>query len=448
VSFVNSYTHHFRSYRHDVSEKARQYAKGLMQADRSKKNMERMAEAVPDSDPRNLQQFLTHSKWSAREVIDHVARDANELLGDPSEAALLIDESGFGKQGKMSVGVARQWFGRLGKVENCQVAVFGVLANGDRAVPVDERLYLPEEWTDDPERCAKAGVPETDRKFKTKKELAAGIVRDASDKGLEFGWVGADSGYGKGLGFCKAVDDLGKRFVVDVHRDFRVWLEDPRPRVPEKKGGPGPKFTRYRTDAEAVKVEDLVAEHDLGNRPVLELRDSSRGPLKARALCLPVYVWDGESPKAERWLLVATRTIGSNPDTKMSVSNAPESVGLERLAWMQRQRYWVERAFEDAKGECGMADYQVRKWNGFHHHMALVMMAMLFMLSERMRNADEIPLLSCADIERLLSRFLPRRDVTRDEVLRQMEERHRRRQAATESHSRRNGKHMNHDPTP
>ena len=127
MSFVNSYSQHFQSYRHDVSDKARQYASGLMQAG-SRKNMDRMAEVVPEAKSRNLQQFLTHSKWNSGEVIDHVARDADRLLGDSLEACLLIDESGFAKQGKGSVGVSRQWLGRLGKVDNGQVGVFGALA--------------------------------------------------------------------------------------------------------------------------------------------------------------------------------------------------------------------------------------------------------------------------------------------------------------------------------
>lgn len=173
---------------------------------------------------------------------------------------------------------------------------------------------------------------------------------------------------------------------------------------------------------------------------VLKLRKTSRGHLKVRAYCQSVYVWDGKSPIVDRWLLLATQTVGPNPETKISVSNAAETIELKRLAWMQRQRYWVERGFEDAKSECGMADYQVRKWSAWHHHMALVMMAMLFMLTERMRHADSCPLLSCADIEELLSHFLPRRDTTEEEVLRQLEERHRYRQSAIDSHARRSRK--------
>ena len=175
MSFVKSFSHHFRSYRHDVTERARQYASGLMQAG-ARKNMDRMAEVVPDSKSRNLQQFLTHSRWDARGVIDHVACDANTCLGDEKRAGLLIDESGFAKQGPMSAGVSRQWLGRLGKVDNGQVAVFGVLSKDRFAIPVDVKLYLPKKWTDDPKRCEKAGIPENERVFRTKEQLALEIA--------------------------------------------------------------------------------------------------------------------------------------------------------------------------------------------------------------------------------------------------------------------------------
>ncbi len=435
MSFVKSFSHHFRSYRHDVTEKARQYASGLMQAG-ARKNMDRMAEVVPDSKSRNLQQFLTHSKWDARSVIDHVARDANKYLGDGQRAGLLIDESGFAKQGPMSVGVSRQWLGRLGKVDNGQVAVFGVLSRDRFAIPVDVKLYLPKKWTEDPKRCAKAGIPEAERVFRTKEQLALEIVSHARQNGLRYGWVGSDAGYGKGPGFCLALDQMGECFVVDLHSDFPVYLEDPKPYLPEKTSRKGPKFTRYRTDASSIEVKAAVEGLKLCEQPVRKLRDTTRGSLKVRALRFPVYVWDGESEKACRFFVLATQTLGPKAETKISLCNAPETMELKTLAWMQLQRYWVERAFEDAKGECGMADYQVRKWSAWHHHMALVMMAMLFMLSERIRHKDTYPLLSCSDIEELLSRFLPRRDVTREEVIRQLEYRHRKRLAAIQSHSR------------
>lgn len=403
----------------------------------SRKNMDRMAEVVPDTKSRNLEQFLTHSKWDEREVIDHVAHDADELLGDDHDACLLIDESGFAKQGRCSVGVSRQWLGRLGKVDNGQVAVFGALVKGRFSAPVDTRLYLPEEWTMDPERCERAGIPEEDRVFRTKPELALEIVRNARKTNLRYAWVGADAGYGKGPGFCLALDRMGETFVVDLHSDFHVFLQDPQPYLPEREGKRGRPAVNYQTDQKSIEVREVVRSLSKRHWRTVTLRNTTRGDLKVRCCRIKVYVWDGESDTAHCFHLIVTRTIGKNTDLKISLTNASQHMTLKRLGWMQRQRYWVERVFEDAKSECGMADYQVRKWKAWHHHMALVMMAMLFMLTERIHHKKTFPLLSCADIEALLARFLPRRDVTEEEVIYQLEHRHHQRQMAIESHTRR-----------
>jgi SRSO17 transposase len=435
MSFINTYNEHFQSYRHNVSDKARQYASGLMQAG-SRKNMDRMAEVVPESRSRNLQQFITHSKWDYREVIDHVAQDVNNLLGDTRNACLLIDDSGFVKQGKGSAGVSRQWLGRLGKVDNGQVAVFGTLANGPYVTPVDVRLYLPQEWTNDSKRCEHAGIPQDARRFRRKTELALDIVKHAKKNGLRYGWVGADAWYGKGPGFCFALDEMGETFCIDLHSDFQVYTRDPKPYLPQrtKKAGRPPK--RYRSDQEGIEVKALLDSLPSQRWKAVTLRKTTRGVLRVRICRSKVYVWDGESEKVRCWTLIATKSIGINPDTKISLTNASKHTNLKRLGWMQRQRYWVERAFEDAKSECGMADYQVRKWSAWHHHMALVMMAMLFMLSEKISHKDTHPLLSSADIEELLAHFLPRRDVTEEEVIFQLEQRHLQRQKAIDSHNR------------
>ena len=168
-----------------------------------------------------------------------MARDVDRLLGDERNGCLLIDESGFAKQGKGSVGVSRQWLGRLGKVDNGQVAVFGALVRGPYGAPIDVRLYLPQEWANDPKRCEHGGVPEDERRFRTKTELALEIVRHARGNGLRYGWVGADAGYGKGPGFCFALDEIGEAFFIDVHSDFQVYLKDPQPYLPQKANGDG-----------------------------------------------------------------------------------------------------------------------------------------------------------------------------------------------------------------
>ena len=291
-----------------------------------------------------------------------------------------------------------------------------------------------------PDRCQQAGVPEAERQFRTKPELGLEIVRHARENNLRFGWVGADAGYGKGPGFCNALDEMGEAFVVDVHADFHVYLQDPQPYVPEKTHNRGRPFTKYRTDQESIEVRDVLTSIPAQRWKTVTLRKTTRGVLKVRICRMRVYVWDGKSEKAKCWTLIVTKTLGANPDTKISLTNVSKHTTLRRLGWMQRQRYWIERVFEDAKSECGMADYQVRKWSGWHHHMALVMMAMLFMLTEKIHHKDTRPMLTCSDIEDLLARFLPRRDVTEEEIISQLENRHRQRQKAIESHTRRQKK--------
>lgn len=415
MSFINSYSEHFLLPTHDVTDKARQYARGLMQAG-SRKNMDRMEEVVPDAKSRNLQQFLTHSTWDERAVFDHVAHDMNNLIGNGKLTGLIIDESSFAKQGKMSVGTSRQWLGRLGKVDNGQVAVFGALASDRFVSPVDARLYLPKEWIRDAKRCDKAGIPKDKRKFHTKIELAFQIVEHARKNRLNYGWVGADAGYGKGPGFCIKLAKISETFVVDIHSDFFVYLEDPCPHIPDRKTKSGRPCIKHKTTHESHGVGEIISSIPQSDWTVLDLRDTTRGRLKVHAWRQPVYIWDGKSSEVHQWYLIATKTIGRNSDIKISITNVPGNTSLKRLAWMQRQRYWVERTFEDGKSECGMADYQVRKWSAWHHHMALVMMSMVFMLSEKIKHEDDCPLLTCADIEDLLAHFLPRRDVTKDEV--------------------------------
>jgi SRSO17 transposase len=431
---VKTFSHHFKSYRHDVSEGARQYLAGLMQGG-GRKNMLHMAEVVPEADARNLQQFLTHSKWDARGVMDAVAREANRRVGDGREACLLLDESGFAKQGKKSVGVARQWLGRLGKVDNGQVGVFGVLCQGRLATPVDARLYLPKEWTEDPPRCRQAEVPEGEGHFRTKDELALEIIRHAREQGLKFGWVGADAGYGKSPATFYSLVEMEEKFFIDVPSDFSLYLADPQPTLPKagQRGRPAQQFQSAHSKSAACRLKGL---DDPRGWKVVQVRDTTRGKLELKAWQRTVYVWDAGHPVGLRLTLLVSENLDGT-DRKYTLTNVPESTPLKRLVYQQRQRYWVERVFEDAKGECGMADYQVQKWSGWHHHMALVLMAMLFMLTERLEQRRSYPLLSCADIEALLVRFLPRRDLDEAEVIQQVAVRHRRRQQAIESHTRR-----------
>jgi hypothetical protein len=162
----------------------------------------------------------------------------------------------------------------------------------------------------------------------------------------------------------------------------------------------------------------------------VEVRESTKGTIELEVLHQRVWLWDGKENQARCWHLVISRQIGSRKDIKYTLSNAPKETTAARLAYRQKQRFWVERSFQDGKSETGLADYQTRGWLAWHHHMALVMMAMLFMLGERLYQQPVNPLLSCSDIESLLAYILPRRATTVAEVLRQMKVRHEQRWAS------------------
>ena len=402
-----------------------------MQAQR--KNMERMVEVVEGSEYQSLHHFLSASSWDAAAVMDQVAMQANDALGGCVDSCLLLDETSFPKKGDKSVGVARQWSGRLGKVENCQVAVFACLSQGSHSTLVDTRLYLPKEWTDFPERCLAAKIPEEHIVHRSKSELALEMVRQARERGMRFSWVGADGAYGKEPWFLRALEDSGESFVIDVHKDQRVYLEDPAPFVPESQGAQGRRPTRLVTDAKKMRVDEWARRQSKSSWQRIRLRDSTKGVLVIEVLHRRIWVWDGKEEAVRCWHLVVSREIGARKKIKYGLSNLPADISPRQLARNQRQRFWIERSFQDGKSQSGLGDYQARGWIAWHHHTALVMMAMQFMLEERLRQKDDHAFLSCGDIEVLLAHFLPRKDVTVEEVICQMETRHRQRRAAIKS---------------
>lgn len=433
--FCGEFNDVFTCHRRDNAPTAYRYLCGLVQSERG--NMERMEETVAEAEYEALQHFISKSPWSAREAFERVALEADKLLGGTGDTALIIDESGFAKKGCASVGVARQWNGRVGKTDNCQVGVFGALAAGERVVPVEARLFLPEQWTNDPGRCERAGVPKEARGHRSKPELALAIVEHQRHLGVRFGYVCADGLYGNSGVFCRALDGLGETFLLHVHSDQRVYLEDPRPVVPARRSPRGRAPSRLQAQCEAIRVDALTGELAPAQWERTTVRETTTGPLEVDVYRRKVWVWDGEETQAREWQLMIRRDRTAAAETKYCLTNAPADTPTLKLARMEAQRFWIERAFEDGKSEASMADYQVRGWLAWHHHMALVMMAMLFMTRYRMLMSTAVPLLSCHDIRELLVHFLPRANATTGEVLAHMQRRHRRREAAAQGAARR-----------
>ncbi len=434
MSFVDRYGSFFRTRGHDNAGVAQRYLQGLAQA--AAATFAVMATVVEDGCEQQFQHFISNSPWRHEPVVEQIGRDADRLLGGKPGSALIIDESSFPKQGDRSVGVARQWCGRLGKVDNCQVAVFAVLTDGSHHTPVDMRLYLPHRWIEDRARCDLAEVPVQARTLRSKSELALEMVHAARARGMRFAWVGVDGGYGKEPAFLRALDDAGEVFVADVHSTQRVWREPPGLHVPAPKSARGRPPYRQRAATDDMTVAQLVAEFRAADWTRCILRDSTRGRLTVDIAHRRVWVWDGEEVGARCWHLVVRREVGATSKIKYSLSNAPAETSLQSLAEMQGQRYWVERAFEDAKGECGLADYQALGWRAWHHHVTMVMLAMLFIAEQRAANQPGLALLSPRDIVEVLKETLPSKPQGKEALVARINLRHARRRSAIESRFR------------
>jgi SRSO17 transposase len=433
-TFLDRHGHFFRTRTRDSTIVARRYMHGLAQAEDC--TFESMAAVVDAGCAQQFQHFISNSPWDHEPVVAQISADADRLLGGKPTSCLIIDESSFPKQGDRSVGVARQWTGRLGKVDNCQVAVFAVLSDGERHTPIDMRLYLPKVWINDPARCDEAGVPETARELTSKSGQALDIVRQARARGVRFEWVSVDAGYGKEPAFLRALEGMNEIFVADVHRDQRVWTENPALHVPEVKPGRGRPSTKQQATATPITVESLAK----GLRPEdwtrHILRDSTRGKLKVDIAHRRIWAWDGEEAQPRCWHLIIRREVESVKTIKFTLSNAAVDTPLLRLGQMQGQRYWVERTFEDAKGECGLADYQALGWRSWHHHVTMVMLAMLFIAEQRVAQQPGLELLTPRDIVEMLKETLPRKPEGKDALVARINERHERRRGAIESRFR------------
>lgn len=415
--YFEKYKSKFSVYRNNVSEQAWCYLQGLLKSEKGKGNMERMEEEQNNLLPyHQYQHFLTNSPWCHEGILKQVGQDANEVMELEKEKSgkqtgLIIDESGHIKKGIHSVGVSRQYAGVVGKVENCQMGVYASLTNGRRSTLIDERLFLPKKWIEDETRCKKAGIPEEKIIYKTKPVpiaigIALEIVKTAQAHKINFDWVGGDGLYGHNYDLCRGLESLDVLFVLDIHSNTQIYEEEPKIAIPPKKKGQGRKPTRLKASIDSQRVDKYRVSLEEEDWEEVKIRKTTKGWLKALVHCKEIWVWDGEEKEARKRTLIIRKTIGDKgqiTDTKYSFSNGSlEDYTLKNFAFFQAQRYWVERNFYDSKNELGLSDYQVRKWKGWHHHHAIVMMAMLFMLKEQIDQEIEYPLMSLADAKKMV----------------------------------------------
>ncbi|MBN2013204.1 transposase [candidate division KSB1 bacterium] len=256
------------------------------------------------------------------------------------------------------------------------------------------------------------------------------MIKAARNRGSSHRWIGGDGFYGNDPWFLRQLDQMGETFVIDVHADQTIYSDDPQPFVPERRSRRGRTPSRMKTKQASLTVADWAKQQPKHAWKQVTLRDSSKGSLSVWMLHGRVWLWDGNERHGHLWHVIVRRERDSKNTLKYSLSNAPANTTIERLAFMQGQRFFIERSFEDAKTACGMAEYQVRGWTGWHHHMTMVLLAILFMLKIKIQYADTCSLVSSNDIRYLLYHFLPKRVVTTADVLNQLNIRHRKRRNA------------------
>jgi SRSO17 transposase len=401
--FFEKYSKLFVVYRRNNIEKAYSYLLGLMKCEKNHTNMERMVEQVPEQAYHQYYNFLSESKWDSKEVNKRTAIEASAIMenskvqgGKPT--GFIIDESSHLKKGKGSVGVARQYAGVSGKVDNCQVAVYASLCNEGNATLIDTALFLPKKWIDDKQRCDKAGIPESEQIFETKPQKALSMIKSNIKLGVKFDWIGGDGLYGHNTELTRGLDQEGLFYVLDVHKDELIYLEGPGFLIPPKQGKRGANPFKIKADKPAIRIDQYCQNLGEDQWDRVKIRKTAKGWKFVFVHTVAVWHWDGKEEKARARTLVLSRTEEKDPKVKYSFSNgAINEYTREEYAYFQCNRYWVERCFDDAKNELGLSGYQVRKWLAWQHHQSLVMMASLYLLTVRIEQKPEYELMSIRD---------------------------------------------------
>jgi SRSO17 transposase len=344
-----------------------------------------------------MNHFVSKSDWSAASLTRKLTPLFNQMTQaasrtqpkrnaagkilyttDYKPTGLIFDESGWAKKGQQSVGVARQYCGRTGKVDNCQIGVFSALSRRHHAVLNNVRLFMGNEWTGQPDRMRKVGVPETiiNREHRTKGMLATEMLIESYDAGVQFDFVAGDSVYGGSPDLLQALLERDIDFVLNVGNQRRIWLANPNHRMsnPPNSGQPGRPSTRAYPRKPGISMQQYFQAENPAQWQRIQIRKGTKQWITVRIK--RVAIWTRILNKTYQLQLLLTQRSGEG--IKCAMTNiSPARASLKTIAYIHAQRFFVEQAFRDAKQTLGMAEYQIRKWTAWHHHMALVLLAQL-----------------------------------------------------------------------
>jgi SRSO17 transposase len=357
-------------------------------SDLERKSIEPIALAVKDGNVRAMQRFVSDAPWDDTKIISKYRSFVNEDLGSPN-GAIIFDETSFVKKGDDSIGVGRQYCGTIGKVDNCQVAVFAAYTSESGYALLDKKLFIPEHWfsEDYRERREKCKLP-ADTKFRTKPQLAVQMLNDIADeKVLPFKYILADTIYGESPEFIEAAEALHDTiYFVSVSKNTLCWLKRPMTIKKKYKWGGKIKSKNILADAtqKPVTVEELAKNINNYFWYRREVSEGTKGPIVYEFTRRNIILSASGLPQREVCLLIR-RTIEGPVKYSFFICNVPASTKLNTLIWLSGMRWAIEQCFEETKTELGMDHYEVRKFMGWHHHILTCMLAHFFLWHLKIR---------------------------------------------------------------
>jgi len=364
ATFLRRYIPFF--YRKELRQNLKVVVRGML-SDEERKSCEPLAYRE-GLERKPIQSFVGRGRWQDDAVMAELREHVAEVFGNP-DGLLILDGSAFPKKGKESCGVERQWCGRLGKVENCQMGVFLIYSTDEAWAPLDRQLYLPKDWACDAERRRKTHVP-SGVQFRTKCEIALALL-DRSGRKISHSWVLGDDDFGRIATFRSALRKRGERYLLDVPGRTTIRdLEHPPPQA--RRVAPFIHASQWAERCAAKRWERFT------------VRPAAKGPLEIEACTVRVRAKLGLRIGPEERLVVL-RTTEQEPRIAFELTNADMDVPLAELVRVACQRHDIEELFEAAKGETGLDHYEVRSWVGWHHHVTLSLLALWFLILECQR---------------------------------------------------------------
>jgi len=426
LDYVNSYKVYFTNGTKEVSRNAHAYVQGLFKSEKKKATCTGMSEVLQNVRSQNLNHLLTGSPWCYKEVMTQVSSKSNKDLKNHPDTCLLLDDFSFAKKGEKSVGVAHQYLGCLGKKANGQVVV-GLTQNcGTHNSIVNARLYLPKCWTSNVTRMEQAGVPWEYQSFKTKPEIALDLIDESLKNGLHFNWLDMDSGYGRSLPLLRKLENRDIIFVADIPADMQIYEQQPILYIPAKKEGRGRPSTKLVTDSVRIEVRKFQEQLSPQDWRTIAVRDATKGDVLIQGYKTRIWVWDKDKTKTQSYILYIKKPLNYDDKISYSLLNVADDLPLERIAFMQGQRFFVEHTYKEGKNQVGLGDAQVRSWQGLHKHLALCMMALHFLMQCRM-NTQKLGFkhFTANDFKELICFLIPNKINSVEELIERLKSKYR-----------------------